>query len=169
MDLPEKITPDPSFMEEVLSEPDGEMLRYCFNCGTCTASCVVSRHTENYRPRMILHLVSLGARDAILKSKEIWLCAACNTCGERCPQGINIAEAMNVLRRLAIKHNQIPSSVRALASSIVKFGRIYEIDDFIEEERQDLGLPVLPPPDKKFLESLSRKINSKSPNLLPSE
>jgi heterodisulfide reductase subunit C len=169
LDLPEKIQPDPSFMEEVLKEPDGEILRYCFNCGTCTASCVVSRHTDKYRPRMILHLVSLGARDAILKSKEIWLCAACNTCGERCPQGVNIADAMNVLRRLAIKHNYVPATIKSLAKSILTYGRIYEVDDFVEEERQDLGLPPLPPVDKKFIEKLSKKIASNSPNILGSD
>jgi heterodisulfide reductase subunit C len=166
LDLPEKIKPDPSFMEEVLREPDGEKLRYCFNCGTCTASCVVSRHTENYRPRMILHLVSLGTRDAILKSREIWLCATCNTCGERCPQGINIADAMNALRRLAIKHNYIPTSAKTLVSNVLTHGRIYEVDDFVEEERQDLGLPALPPVDKKFMEKVSKKIASNSPTLL---
>jgi heterodisulfide reductase subunit C len=168
LDLPEKIKPDHSFMEEVLKEPEGEKLRYCFNCGTCTASCIVSRHTENYRPRMILHLVSLGAREAILKSKEIWLCASCNTCGERCPQGVNIAEAMNVLRRLAVKYNYVPSSVRSLTSSILKLGRIYEVDDFVEEERQDLGLPTLAPTDKKFMEKLTKKVALKSPDLLTS-
>lgn len=166
LDLPERIRPDHSFMEEVLKEPEGEILRYCFNCGTCTASCVVSRHTENYRPRMILHLVSLGAREAVLNSREIWLCAACNTCGERCPQGVNIAEAMNVLRRLAIRHNHIPSSIRSIASSILKLGRIYEIDDFVEEERQDLGLPTLASTDQKFIEKLAKKVALKTPYLL---
>jgi len=169
LDIPEKIRPDPSFMEEVLKEPDGEKLRYCFNCGTCTASCVVSRHTEKYRPRMILHLVSLGAKEAILRSKEIWLCAACNTCGERCPQGVNIADGMNVLRRLAIKHGYVPASIRALVSRILVHGRIYEVDEFVEEERQDLGLPPLPSVDKKFIEKLSEKIHSKSPSIVGSD
>lgn len=169
MDAPEKIRPDPSFMEEVLKEPEGEKLRYCFNCGTCTASCVVSRHTEKYKPRMILHLVSMGAREEILKSREIWLCAACNTCGERCPQGVNVAEAMNVLRRLAIKHNNVPTAIKRIASSILSLGRIYEVDEFVEEERQDLGLPPLPPVDKKFIEELSKRIAKESPNILSSE
>ena len=166
MNLPDKIKPDLTFMEEVLKEPDGDKLRYCFNCGTCTASCVVSRHTDEFRPRMILHLVSLGAREAVLNSKEIWLCTECYTCGERCPQGINIGEAMDVLRRIAIKHNHIPSSVKTLAASLVDHGRVYEIDDFIEEERQELGLPVLSSTDKKFLEVLAKKIATKSPNIL---
>jgi len=76
---------------------------------------------------------------------------------------------MDVLRRIAIKHNHIPSSVKALAKSLVGHGRIYEIDDFVEEERQDLGLPVLSSTDKKFLEVLAKKIASKTPNVLRSE
>jgi heterodisulfide reductase subunit C len=73
---------------------------------------------------------------------------------------------MNALRRLAIKHNYIPTSAKTLVSNVLTHGRIYEVDDFVEEERQDLGLPALPPVDKKFMEKVSKKIASNSPTLL---
>jgi heterodisulfide reductase subunit C len=82
---------------------------------------------------------------------------------------VNIADAMNVLRRLAIKHGYVPASIRALVSSILAHGRIYEIDEFVEEERQDLGLPPLPTVDKKFIAKLFEKINSNSPRLVGSD
>ena len=75
---------DPNFKYEVAREPGGENIRYCFACGTCTASCPVRAVDEKYNPRKIIRMVLLGMKEEVLKSDFIWLCSTCYTCHERC-------------------------------------------------------------------------------------
>ncbi len=94
---------DPTFVEEVMSEPGGEHLLTCWSCGTCAATCLVRRFDPEFNPRIILHKAGLGMREEVLASKEIWLCSACDACYSRCPKGIHISEVMKAIRNIAIR------------------------------------------------------------------
>lgn len=84
---------------------DFEKLKYCFECGICTASCPVTELLpDHYNPRILLHNLQLGS-DKILKSTEIWLCAWCYSCYERCPQRHKLPEIFQTARKLAIEYN----------------------------------------------------------------
>jgi len=72
-------------------------------CGTCASVCLVRRFYPSFNPRRVLHQASLGMREAVLSSPEIWLCSACDACYPRCPQEIHISEVMGALRDLAIE------------------------------------------------------------------
>lgn len=94
---------DHAFLKEVLAEPGGEHAVECSNCGTCTGTCPVSQHYPTYNPRLLFHKVSLGMRDQVLSSPEIWLCSECDNCYSRCPHQIHISEVMKALRNIAIR------------------------------------------------------------------
>lgn len=103
----------------------------CFICNKCTAGCPVAYAME-YGPHRILQMVRLGMKDTVLKSADIWLCACCETCGARCPNNVDIAHVMDVLRRLAIAE-KVQNDASDIASfhqlflGIVKtFGRMHE-------------------------------------------
>ncbi|MEM3816208.1 MAG: 4Fe-4S ferredoxin, partial [Candidatus Bathyarchaeia archaeon] len=57
---PSKI--DPKFRYEVAKIPGGKNILQCFQCGTCTSDCPVSRFSEKYRPRYIIRMVQLGLK-----------------------------------------------------------------------------------------------------------
>ncbi len=50
--------------------------------------------------------------DRVLQSDTIWVCASCLTCTQRCPQGIDVAGTMDVLRQTAVERNKAPKSKR---------------------------------------------------------
>jgi heterodisulfide reductase subunit C len=56
-------------------------------------------------PSQIVRWVQLGQIDEVLKSKTIWLCAACQTCKVRCPRGVDLARIMEALRQLVLREN----------------------------------------------------------------
>ncbi len=105
----------------------------CYQCGKCTAGCPMAddmRHT----PNQIIRMVQLGMEDEVLKSNTIWLCASCITCSVRCPREIELAELMDVLRRLAYKRKispdndrDVPLFNRVFLKNIEIFGRAYEL------------------------------------------
>ena len=57
---------DPKFKYEISKLPGAEKLMLCFQCGTCTADCPISRFSDFYRPRRIARMVHLGLKDRLL-------------------------------------------------------------------------------------------------------
>jgi len=135
---------DPSFKYEVMKEHDGETLKVCFQCGSCTSSCPTARFSTSYRPRTILRMAQLGLRQKVLQSPTLWLCTACFTCTDRCPQDVEVASVLRVLRNLAVKKGQMPRIFTELASNIYETGYVYKIPEMRLRKRSELGLPPLP-------------------------
>ena len=135
---------DQSFKYEVLKMPGGETLKTCFQCGTCTSSCPIARITDSYRPNQIIRMVQLGLRERMLPSKTLWLCAACFTCVDRCPQDVEVQSVLRVLKNLAVKEGYVPALFKELGSNILETGSAYKVSELRIAERRGLGLPVLP-------------------------
>lgn len=138
---------DPAFKYDVMKEHDGETLKICFQCGTCTSSCPTARFSESYRPRTILRMAQLGLRQKVLSSNTLWLCTACFTCTDRCPQDVEVASVLRVLRNLAVKEGIVPLIYRELASNINETGYAYKIPELRHKKREEIGLPPLPKPN----------------------
>ena len=76
------------FKFEVTAMPGGEVAGRCFDCGTCTGVCPVSRAESAFDPRRIIHMIKLGLKDQLLGSEAIWHCSHCDTCAFVCPQEV---------------------------------------------------------------------------------
>jgi heterodisulfide reductase subunit C len=150
-----RITPDCArFKYELKKIPGAERLMMCFQCGTCTADCPVSRYNESYRPRKILRMAQLGLKDQVLKSDVIWLCAACYTCVDHCPQDVEIASVLRALRNMAVKEGNMPLNYKELASAILQTGYAYKIPELRMKKREETALPPLPKGNLSDIEKL---------------
>lgn len=132
---------DSNFRDEIVKAAGGERIMRCFSCGDCTASCPVRGIDEKFNPRRIIRMALLGMKKRLFESDFIWLCTTCNSCQERCPQGVKVYEVMNVLKNLAVKEGYIHPTFGKQAELVGTSGRLYEIDDFDNRKRQKLGLP----------------------------
>lgn len=136
---------DPKFKHKVSKIHGAEKIMLCFQCGTCTSDCPVSRFSDFYRPRKIARMVQFGLKDRILSDKDLWLCTTCYTCIDRCPQDVDVANVVRVLRNLSVKHtNSMPLVYKALAGNLMKTGFVYIIPDSRHNRRVQMGLPPLP-------------------------
>jgi len=122
---------DGSFLEEV-ERASGVRLSACFHCGKCTNGCPIS-YAMDLPPNLLIRHVQLGLRDRVLGSETIWLCASCVTCSTRCPNDIDLALAMDTLRRISMQRGQValprvPAFHRAFMSAIRTHGRVHEIE-----------------------------------------
>jgi len=135
---------DPKFKYEIAKAHGGEKLMRCFQCGTCTSDCPVARFSETYRPRQIIRMAHMGLKDRVLKSDTIWLCAACFTCTDRCPQDVEVASVIRVLRNIAAEQGIMPQVFKEEAASVLESGYAYRIPELRLKKRQSLGLPPLP-------------------------
>jgi heterodisulfide reductase subunit C len=145
---------NPKFKYEISKMHGAERLMLCFQCGTCTADCPIARFSEFYRPRRIARMVQLGLKDRLLSDNALWLCSSCFTCVDHCPQGVEIAGIVRVLRNLSVKEKGImPLVYKELASNLLKGGYVYEIVESRHKKRAEFGLPPLPKPN---LEEISK-------------
>jgi len=139
---------DPKFKYEMSKIHGAEKLMLCFQCGTCTADCPISRFSEFYRPRRIARMVQLGLKDRLLSDDALWLCSTCFTCVDHCPQGVEISGIVRALRNLTVKEKGVmPLVSKELASNILKSGYIFEIPESRRKRREMWGLPPVPKPN----------------------
>lgn len=82
--------------------PGGELVKQCFDCGTCTGACPVSESGTGFDPRKILHMIKLGLKDQLLRSTAIWHCTHCDTCLFVCPQEVRFSSVVDALREIAL-------------------------------------------------------------------
>ena len=108
-----------------------QAVELCYHCHKCTAGCPIIENME-YGPDRILRMVSLGEKDVVLRSRDIWLCAGCYTCATRCPNAIEIPAVMDALRQFAISNGYRASERdaflfhRLFIGVVRQFGRSHE-------------------------------------------
>jgi heterodisulfide reductase subunit C len=149
---------DPKFKYEIVKMPGGEKLMRCFQCGTCTSDCPIARFSDTYRPRQIIRMAQFGLRERVLSSDALWLCAACFTCTDRCPQDVEVASVIRVLRNLAVEKGYIPQVFKEQGASILESGYAYKISDLRIKKRESLGLPPLPRGNPESIRKTLRKV-----------
>lgn len=146
---------DLKFKYEMSKKHGAEKVMLCFQCGTCTADCPIARFSEFYRPRRIARMVQFGLKHRLLSDEALWLCSNCFTCVDHCPQGVEIAGIVRVLRNLAVKENKVvPLVYTILASNLLKGGYVYEIREMHHKKRAELNLPPLPKPNLNDIEKI---------------
>ncbi len=135
---------DPKFKYELRKIHGAEKILKCFQCGSCTSDCPVARYSDSYRPRTLIHMAQLGLKDRVLKSDTLWLCAACFTCTDHCPQGVEVANVIRVFRNLAAEQGCYPQVFKEQAASLLESGYAYKIPELRIKKREQQGLPPLP-------------------------
>jgi len=141
----ESVKIDPKFKYQISKAPGAENIMLCFQCGTCTADCPIARFSSFYKPRRIARMVQFGLKDRLLSNQDLWLCSTCYACIDHCPQDVEVASIVRVLRNMAAKEKQVmPLVFRQLASNLIKTGYVYAIPESRLKRREKQGLPPLP-------------------------
>ena len=91
----------------VLSEI-GQNVYLCYQCVKCTSGCPVAEFFD-WQPNQIMRALQVGDADLALNSTTPWLCASCQTCTTRCPQGLDVAAIMEFLTREALARGVKPA------------------------------------------------------------
>lgn len=154
---------DREFVEAVASRPGGANIKRCYACGACSARCPVGDVFPEFDPRRLIRLAVLGMKEKVLAGSLLWFCATCFTCQETCPQGVNFTEIMFALKNMATEAGCFPPAMSAQIELLETHGRLYEITDFENEKRVELGLPGLsaqPEHYRTMLEGLKSRLKS---------
>lgn len=142
---------------EVLEEFKGlfDVVKLCYQCGTCAGGCPVFRQFTEFNPRRIMEKLLLGDYDEqFIDDQQIWYCSMCYTCSTRCPQGIDIGHVITELKNLAVKLRNVPPGIVAEMEAILETGTTAAISQSILKKRERLELPELPKVDLDEIQKL---------------
>ncbi len=134
---------DPEFVD-LLVEAGADRIRTCIQCGTCSSVCPSGRRTA-FRTRELMRKAILGLKDEVLSSPDLWLCATCLTCLERCPRQIKTTDAIIILRNIAVAQGYMLPQHRKASMKLLETGHAVPIDEANMKKRKDLGLKEIPP------------------------
>jgi len=114
------LTPYPEVID-LIKEEGGDPLKLCYQCGTCSATCPWNL-VKNFIVRKIMHQGQLGLID--FESEELWMCATCKACVDRCPRGVAIIDVMRSMRRAIVEFSVggIPDGLRISMKNISATG-----------------------------------------------
>lgn len=122
---------DHAFSQKVRREGITNLDR-CYQCYACSDCCPLA-YAMDYYPNQLIHMVRLGLKGEVLKSKTIWICVSCWLCATRCPNEIDIVRFMDILRKESLKERlqspiyKIPQFHKLFMKEIQKRGRINEL------------------------------------------
>ncbi len=120
-------------LAQIVADNIGENVFLCYQCVKCTSGCPLTEYMD-LNPNQVLRTVQLGD-ESVLESKTIWVCASCQTCTTRCPQGIDIAAIMDELRIEAKRRGVAPT-----LPEVDKFSRIFLTDIRVMGRLYEVGL-----------------------------
>ena len=109
-----------------------QTLKACFQCRRCSAGCPVATFAD-HPPHRIVQWAREGSWDKAMGASMAWVCASCQTCSARCPNGVPIAELMDEVKQLALKNEQEISESDVLAAyqvflkDLKSRGRLHEL------------------------------------------
>jgi len=121
----------------------------CYECMKCTSGCPVAKIYSEFAPHKIVVLTRMGFTDDLIKGREIWLCAQCKTCKDRCPQSVAPSDLIIALRNVAYAEKiDIPRGFKLIVQHIYRRGVIGESAEIMSREmdffdREALGLPII--------------------------
>lgn len=161
-------------------EKTGENVYLCYHCTKCTAGCPLMEYFD-LGPNQIMRAAQLGMEEIIFDSKSPWLCASCQTCTTRCPQGIDIAKVMDFIVIDAIENGvepKVPEVAlfqKVFLRNVDLLGRAYELGLIAERNirtRQpfrdmDLGLDMVKHRKIKILPEVAHRKRRKIPDSPP--
>jgi len=156
-------------LAQAVQEKTGENVYLCYQCVKCSAGCPLAEYFD-LTPNQVMRAVQLGREDLVLNCKTIWLCASCQTCTTRCPQGLDPARIMDALKIIATERGikpKVPAVTtfqKVFLRNVNILGRAYELGLMAEMNLRTgqplkdvgMGLGMLTKGKVKVLPSIAR-------------
>ena len=125
---------------DIVKEEGGDILKLCYQCGLCSATCPWNI-VKSFVVRRLIHQAQLGLVD--FEDEDVWTCVACRLCVDRCPRGVEVPDIMRALRRVIVEvgAGKVPDSLRIAIKNISGVGNpLGEPSEKRTDWAKDLGV-----------------------------
>jgi Fe-S oxidoreductase len=91
------VTQSPPFSEEFYASlyevADGERVRTCLQCGTCSGVCPFG-YLMDFPPGRMVAALRAGIFDRVMDTDTVWMCVSCYACTQECPAKIPLTAGL---------------------------------------------------------------------------
>lgn len=101
------------FLEKLIATvPDGERIRLCLQCGSCSGVCPFG-HVMEFPPHAMIASLRAGIFDRVLQSDAGWMCISCYACTQICPAKIPVTAGLTTrLKEELILAGSVPTELQ---------------------------------------------------------
>ncbi|MFH1532314.1 MAG: 4Fe-4S dicluster domain-containing protein [Pseudomonadota bacterium] len=145
------------FRRELAEKLQGDLARFCYQCGACVGDCAAATYSDEFNPREIMLKVLYGLGEELLgETSVLWQCTNCYNCHERCPQDVGPVEVIIALKNMLADRGRYPEVAESIIRTFEETGRTTRLSSAIDRRRAEFGLPPLSAVPMEELEVLLR-------------
>ena len=111
-----------TFLTSLYELTDGERVRTCLQCGTCSGICPFG-YIMKFPPGKMIGALRADIFDQVMKTDSVWMCVSCNACSAFCPSDIPITAAlMTRTKEEMLLAGNIPTELQAALENTQRYG-----------------------------------------------
>jgi Fe-S oxidoreductase len=111
-----------TFADSLYTMVDGERVKTCLQCGTCSGICPFG-YIMKFPPGKMIGALRTEFFDQVLKTDSVWMCVSCNACSAFCPQNIPITAAlMTRAKEELLLAGNVPAELQSALENTQRYG-----------------------------------------------
>jgi Fe-S oxidoreductase len=111
-----------TFLSSIYELNNGERIRTCLQCGTCSGVCPFG-YIMKFPPGKMIGALRTDIFDQVIKADSVWMCVSCNACSTFCPSNIPITAAlMTRTKEEMLLAGNIPTELQAALENTQRYG-----------------------------------------------
>ena len=113
---------DEEFRQSIYKLTDGDRVRTCIQCGTCSGVCPFG-YWMDLAPRQMVRTLKEDNLDRSKAADTVWLCVSCYACATACPQQIPLTTALiSRTREELLLAGDIPHELQIALENSQRYG-----------------------------------------------
>jgi Fe-S oxidoreductase len=111
-----------TFANSLYEMLDGERVKTCLQCGTCSGICPFG-YIMKFPPGKMIGALRTDIFDQVIKSDSVWMCVSCSACSAFCPSNIPITAAlMTRAKEEMLLAGNVPTELQAALENTQRYG-----------------------------------------------
>ena len=111
-----------TFYSSLFQVPDGERIRTCLQCGSCSGVCPFG-YLMDFPPGRMIATMRAEELEQLLKSDTVWMCVSCFACTNICPRNIPLtAGLMTRAKEELLLAGNVPSELQSALENSQRYG-----------------------------------------------
>ncbi len=110
------------FFASLLQVDEGERIKTCLQCGTCSGVCPFG-YLMDYPPSRMISALRASVFDRVLNSDLVWMCVSCYACTQVCPSKIPLtAGLMSRAKEELLQAGLVPIELQDALEKSFRYG-----------------------------------------------